>query len=59
MNREKVVQVWEKRKLIPTLHNMDYFLFTLFCFYSFFLFAIRVLGNQLKPLIRETRTAAR
>ena len=53
------MQVWEKRKLIPTLHNMDYFLFTLFCFYSFFLFAIRVLGNQLKPLIRETRTAAR
>lgn len=53
------MQVWEKRKLIPALQNMDYFLFTIFCFYSFFLFAIRELGNQLKPLIRETRTAAR
>jgi len=53
------MQVWEKRKLILTLHSMDYFLFTIFCFYSFFLFEIRALGNQLKPLIRETRTAAR
>jgi hypothetical protein len=53
------MQVWEKRKLNPTLHGIHYFLFTIFCFYSFFLFVIRVLGNQLKPLIRETRTAAR
>lgn len=52
------MQIWEKRKLNPNQHIIHYFLFTIFCFY-FFLFVIRVLGNQLKPLIRETRTAAR